>query len=72
MGGRFTNLPERLRDQAELVSDGGTLDLGESLAIAATMRDAALKIEALERDRRSAVIPVASAPKASPPPKPSR
>lgn len=53
MGGRFTDLPERLRDQAEMVSGGGTLDLGESLAISATMRDAALKIEALERDLQS-------------------
>ncbi|WP_162619169.1 hypothetical protein [Tritonibacter mobilis] len=51
--GRFTNLPERLREQAEMVSDGGILELGDSLAISATMRDAALKIEALEREVRS-------------------
>tara|TARA_R100001039_G_C1759959_1_gene57419 strand:+ start:62 stop:241 length:180 start_codon:yes stop_codon:yes gene_type:complete len=50
MTGRFTNLPGRLREQAEMVSDGGILELGDSLAISATMRDAALKIEALERE----------------------
>lgn len=52
--GRFANLPERLREQAEMISNGGILDLGDSLTIASTMRDAALKIEALERDMRSA------------------
>lgn len=51
--GRLTNLPERLREQAEMVSDGGILELGDSLAISATMQDAALKIEALEREVRS-------------------
>ena len=50
MTGRFTNLPERLREHSDMVSEGLLLELGESLAIAATMRDAALKIEALERD----------------------
>ena len=50
MTGRFTNLPERLRQQSDMVGEGQLLELGESLAIASTMRDAALKIEALERD----------------------
>ena len=50
MMGRFTNLPDRLRKQADMVADGGVLDLGDSLTISSTMRDAALKIEALERD----------------------
>ena len=50
MTGRFTNLPERLRQHSDMVGEGQLLELGESLAIAATMRDAALKIEALERD----------------------
>ena len=50
MTGRFTNLPERLREHSDMVSEGLLLELGEYLAIAATMRDAALKIEALERD----------------------
>ena len=50
MTGRFTNLPERLRQHSDMVGEGLLLELGECLAIAATMRDAALKIEALERD----------------------
>ena len=50
MTGRFTNLPERLRQHSDMVREGLMLELGECLAIAATMCDAALKIEALERD----------------------
>ena len=50
MAGRFTNLPERLRHHSDMVGEGQLLELGESFAIASTMRDAALKIEALERD----------------------
>lgn len=52
MSGRFSNLPNRLREQSEMIEECPGLDLGDSLAIAATMRDAALKIEALERDLR--------------------
>lgn len=52
MSGRFTNLPARLRKNADLVDDGSVLDLGEAMSVAATMRDAALKIEALERELR--------------------
>ncbi len=54
MAGRFTNLPARLRTGAELIGVGGYLDLSEALAISAAMQDAALKIEALERDLKNA------------------
>lgn len=47
---RFDNLPERLREQAEIVSTGSVIDLSEALTISATMEDAALKIEALGRE----------------------
>ena len=51
--GRFNNLPERLREQAQMVSEGVSLELGDSLVISSTMRDAAMKIEALERELQS-------------------
>lgn len=54
MAGRFTNLPQRLRNGAELIGLSGHLDISEVLAISATMQDAALKIEALERDLKNA------------------
>lgn len=53
MSGRFTNLPDRLRECAEMVAYGGTLELGDSMAMSAMMRDAALKIEALERELKN-------------------
>ncbi|AQQ02389.1 hypothetical protein B0E33_01290 [Roseibium algicola] len=51
---RFTNLPGRLRNGSELISLGGNIEIGEALAISGTMRDAALKIEALERELENA------------------
>lgn len=48
--GRFANLPDRLRSGSELLGLSGVVDLSEALAISATMTDAALKIEALERE----------------------
>lgn len=48
MSGRFTNLPDRLREGAECVGAGNGMELGEAMAVTATMRDAASKIEALE------------------------
>jgi hypothetical protein len=53
-GGRFTNLPDRLRECAEIISRGDPLDWTEALAITSIMRDAALKIEAMERDNGKA------------------
>ncbi len=51
---RFTNIPKRLREAADLVGMGGHLDISEALSITGLMRDAALKIEALERDHMRA------------------
>jgi len=50
MSGRFTNLPKRLRKSAEMLAKGGVLEWGESLTIQSQLHDAALKIEALDRD----------------------
>lgn len=50
MQGRFTDLPDRLRRAAELISSGDALDLSEEIAISSLLGDAALKIEALERE----------------------
>lgn len=50
--GRFTNLPERLRTGAGMISCDQPLELGKALGVAGTMEDAALKIEALEREVR--------------------
>lgn len=55
MGGRFTRLPERLRESAALISTGEPLDWGNALALSSTLEDAALKIEALEREAQSEV-----------------
>ncbi len=55
MSGRFTNLPARLRESAELIAAGGALELGEILVITSQMEDAALRIETLERDARGPI-----------------
>lgn len=50
-GGRFTDLPGKLRRGAELIRlEPAAIDLGDWLWITSVMHDAALKIEALERD----------------------
>ncbi|MEL6411968.1 MAG: hypothetical protein AAFQ38_16375 [Pseudomonadota bacterium] len=46
---RFTKLPERLREVAEFDAEQRA-DFGNWLAASGVMKDAALKIEALERD----------------------
>ena len=50
MSGRFTNLPERLRASAAILATGDQLEWTESLTIQSQLEDAALKIEALERE----------------------
>lgn len=49
MGGRFSRLPERLRAAAARVGKREPVDLDE---LSSTLEDAALKIEALEREAR--------------------
>lgn len=48
MSGRFTDIPKRLREVAEL--DHENISYGGWLAISDLMESAALKIEALERE----------------------
>lgn len=52
MNERFTNLPDRLRKGAECIGEGNAIELGDAICITSMMRDAALKIEALERDAK--------------------
>lgn len=50
MRGRFTNLPERLRASAAILATGDPLEWMESLTIQSQLEDAAIKIEALDRE----------------------
>lgn len=47
---RFEKLPERLREMQAKLGEGEGVDLGEWLILQGLLGDAALKIEALERE----------------------
>ena len=50
IGGRFTGLPSRLRSVSQLLANPGVITDGQWIHITDTIEDAALKIEALERE----------------------
>lgn len=47
---RFDNLPQRLRDTTEKMANACSVDMGLWVVHSNTVLDAALKIEALERE----------------------
>jgi hypothetical protein len=50
VSGRFTDLPQKLRQVKELISDRALLSDGQWLYIRDVLEDGAMKIEALERE----------------------
>lgn len=48
--GRFTGLPDRLRNIANLLANPSVISKGQWCYVTAALEDAALKIEALERE----------------------